>query len=503
MHYRTLAAHADLPHALYRAEQARHFDQLAQTIFGVAENELMERAGLAAWVLLRQRWPQARRIGIVCGSGNNGGDGYVLARWAQQAGFEVWLGAVGAPTTPAAQAAAQAWLAAGGSPANCAVTALPTVDVWVDALFGIGLSRPVSGAAAALIAALNTTGRPVLALDIHSGIHADTGAEHGIAVHAQVTLSFIALKQGLCTGAAPAYTGSLRFASLELPARVYAAEPLSARRLTWAQCAVQLPPRSRIVHKGDCGRVLVIGGQPGMSGAVLLAGQAALRTGAGLVELATHPSHATRLAGIQPELMISGVATPEELAPLLARADVIALGCGLGTGAWSLALWTAALAAGKPIVLDADGLNLLAQQPQTGGDWILTPHPREAARLLDTSTAAVQADRYAALADLCARFGGVAVLKGAGTLVHAARAQPPGVCNAGNPGMASGGMGDALTGIIASLWAQGLTAVVAAELGVCLHAASADLVAARSGERGLLASDVITALPEVLGVSGG
>jgi len=246
-------------------------------------------------------------------------------------------------------------------------------------------------------------------------------------------------------------------------------------------------------NKGNYGHVLVIGGGQGMAGAVHLAGAAALRAGAGLVSVATHAEHVGALNAGRPELMAHGVDGPQALRPLLERADTLALGPGLGQSAWSHALWLTALDARKPLVLDADGLNLLAKEPRRfTAPTVLTPHPGEAARLLGRSVEAVERDRFAAARELAARFDAVVVLKGAGSLV----ADPNGrldVCPWGNPGMASGGMGDLLTGIVAAMLAQGCDAWQAARLGVGLHARAGDL-AACEGERGLLASDLLLPL---------
>ncbi len=338
-------------------------------------------------------------------------------------------------------------------------------DVIVDALLGTGLDREVTGDWAQAIAAANAHLAPKLAIDIPSGLHADTGRVLGLAIQAEVTISFIGLKQGLFTGEG------------------------------WSKQAEFLTPRRRSAHKGDFGTVLVVGGAPGMAGAARLAGEAALRSGAGLVAVASHPDHAALLGAGRPELMCHAVADGDGLGPLLERADVVALGPGLGQGDWGRSLYARVLASDKPLVLDADALNLLAAAPQASHRWIITPHPGEAGRLLGRPTAEVQADRFAAVRELQARYGGVAVLKGAGTLIFAASHRPPGLCSDGNPGMASGGMGDALTGIVAALVAQGLSLEEAAGAGVCLHAAAGDLAAARGGERGLLASDLIAALP--------
>jgi NAD(P)H-hydrate epimerase len=249
-----------------------------------------------------------------------------------------------------------------------------------------------------------------------------------------------------------------------------------------------LPPRPRSAHKGRHGHVLVIGGGPGMGGAARLAGEAALRVGAGLVSVVAHPRSSTALVG-RPELMCTMVEQPGELTPLLARASVVAIGPGLGQDRWGRALLQAAFSSGLPAVVDADALNLLAQQAQRRDDWVLTPHPGEAARLLGSESAVVQADRLGAARELQRRYGGTVVLKGAATIVQSAGAMPA-ICDRGNPGMAVAGMGDVLTGVVAGIAAQCQDLALAAEAGVFVHAEAGDR-AARSGERGLLAGDVL------------
>ena len=496
---RTMPETDQLPHALYRAEQVRALDRAAIDDFGIPGAELMARAGAAAFRLLRGRWPGARHITVLCGGGNNGGDGYEVARLASADGLTVEVLALADPAglTGEARAMADAFPAAGGSiqPFH----ALPKrTDLIVDALLGTGLDREVTGDWARAIAAANAHLAPKLAIDIPSGLHADTGRVLGAAIEAEATISFIGLKQGLFTGEGPSCCGQVAFSPLGAPAVVWSREVLSARRIDWSKQAEFLRPRRRSAHKGDFGAVLVVGGAPGMAGAARLAGEAALRAGAGLVYVASHPDHAGLLGLGRPELMCHPVADPAGLDPLLARADVVALGPGLGQGDWGRALYARALASDRPLVVDADALNLLAAAPQTSARWVITPHPGEAGRLLGCPTAEVQADRFAAVRRLQGRFGGVAVLKGAGTLVYGASHRPPGVCSGGNPGMASGGMGDALTGIIAALIAQGLSLEEAAAAGVCLHAAAGDLAATQGGERGLLASDLIAAIRPVL-----
>lgn len=487
---------------LYTAEQTRALDRVAMESFAIPGYTLMGRAGAALLRVALERWPRAERWALVCGTGNNGGDGYVAARLAREAGLKVSVWQLGDPATvrgEAAQALADL-RAAGIEPTTFDPAGLARADLVVDALLGTGLARPVEGAWAQAIAAINASGLPVLAVDIPSGLSADRGVALGTAVRAAVTVSFIGRNRGLYTGEALDHVGEVVFAGLGVPAAVYARVSAAARLLERTP-GEALGRRSRNAHKGAFGHVLVVGGNEGLGGAARLAAEAAARTGAGLVSLAVAPVHGAGLIAGRPELMARGVGSPTELDPLLERASVVALGPGLGQGPWGEALWEAVLASERPLVMDADALNLLARQPACRQDWILTPHPGEAARLLGSSAAEVQADRFAAVAELQRRYGGVAVLKGAGTLVQADEA-PVGVCAAGNPGMASGGMGDVLTGVIAGLLAQGASIREAAELGVWTHGRAADRAAA-AGERGLLAGDVIAALrPLVNGLAG-
>ena len=487
-----------LPRALYRAEQVRALDRTAIEVHGIPGIELMNRAGRATYDLLRARWPRVQRLTVLAGLGNNGGDGYVIARLARMDGLAVSLLQLGDPARVSGDAALAlaAYRESGGQfePFDC----LPDrPGVIVDALFGTGLDRPVVGPWAAAIAAINRSRAPVLAIDIPSGLHADSGAVLGIGVRADATITFIGLKQGLFTGAGPDYCGPIQFSDLGVPAAVYAHQGSSARRIDWHQQSVQLTPRRRDAHKGDFGHCLVIGGAPGMSGAARLAGEAALRAGAGLVTIATHPDHAALLNLTRPELMVRPVADAAALDTLIERATVIAIGPGLGRGPWGRRLWERVRLCGKPLVVDADALNLLAEAPTVNPDWVLTPHPGEAGRLLGCATAEIGQDRWRAARAIQERFGGLVVLKGAGTLIQGRNGQPPAVCSDGNPGMATAGAGDVLTGVIAALVGQGpslaLTTEEAVKIGVCLHAAAGDL-AARDGERGLLATDILTRL---------
>ena len=363
--------------------------------------------------------------------------------------------------------------------------ALPVqAEVIVDALLGTGLTREVTGQYAQAIILINNSSAAKIAVDIPSGLQADTGTVMGCAVKAHATATFIGLKQGLFTGDAPEYCGEITYASLAAPEAVF-------EQVRSSVDLVKPEPfekRLRSAHKGNYGHVLVVGGDLGYSGAARLAAEAALRVGSGLVSVATRKEHAPYLNIARPELMCRGVDNIDELDNLLEKATVLLIGPGLGQSEWSQMLFNKAIETGKPLVLDADGLNLLAESPRSKANWILTPHPGEAARLLGIATKAIQADRFAAVQAIRKRYGGTVVLKGAGTLI--ASAEKIAVSTTGNPGMASGGMGDVLAGVIAGLNAQNLNLETAARQGVHLHGAAADQAAESDGERGLLASDL-------------
>jgi NAD(P)H-hydrate epimerase len=494
MSVRTLPRQTELPRALYTAEQVRRFDQLAIERHGVTGDTLMQRAGQAAFEALLARWPQARRILVLAGTGNNGGDGLVIARLAREHGLEASVLQLGDRTQLAPDAALQAerWVAAGGHWGDFEHR-LPRADVLVDALLGTGLSRPVAGRYADAIGEINRHPAPCLAVDVPSGLNADSGEVMGSAVRAALTVSFIGLKRGLFTADGPDCAGEIVFDGLGVPAVVYGSTVLSARRLDWAKQSALLPRRRRNSHKGHFGHVLVVGGNHGFGGAGLLAAAAALRTGAGLVSLATRPRHVGAALARWPEVMVHGIDEEDELGRLLRQASVIVLGPGLGRDAWATGLYRQVMETDRPLVVDADALHGLAAAPQRRDNWVLTPHPGEAAVLLGVCTAEIVADRFGSVEALQRRYGGGVVLKGAGSLVASDGPGPLALCSEGNPGMASGGMGDVLSGVIAGLLAQGLTLDEAAECGVCLHAAAGDS-AARDGERGLVASDLIDAL---------
>ena len=484
-----------LPVALYTAAQVRELD--ARLIAGGTPGfELMQRAAHAAWRALRRRWPDAGAVTVLAGRGNNAGDGYLVAALAQRAGWQVRVLAMGDPQALQGDAA-KALVEARG----CGVSiepwhaAVALQGVLVDALLGTGISGAVREPYAGAIATINASCLPVLAIDLPSGLCADTGQVLGQAVRADLSVTFIGLKLGLFTAEGPDRVGTLVFDELQADPGIVAQVASEAVRLDHGSLA-RIAPRAPTAHKGSFGQVLVIGGDLGTGGAALLSAEAALRGGAGMVSLATRPEHVTASLVRRPEIMCSGVESTYSLTTLVERADVLVVGPGLGQAPWGRSLLSLAAQCGVPQVWDADALNLLA----AGGvqlpiGCVITPHPGEAARLLQCTVAEVQGDRPAAARELARRYACVALLKGAGTLVAA----PDGrlaLCDRGHPAMASAGLGDVLAGLIGALLAQDLTPFDAACLGVWLHAAAGE----RLGEqgRGLAAADLIPVIRQLL-----
>ncbi len=498
-----------LPKKLYTAAQVRELDRIAIEEFSIPGITLMESAGGAAYQLMRSKWPDAKTILILCGPGNNGGDGYILARLAKEDGLAVKLQLIGDHTKLAGDAllAAERCIASGLKSMAYSKEDLSKADVIVDALLGTGLDRDVLGQWQEVINAINSSNTPVLSVDIPSGLNADTGQVMGCAVNADATISFIGLKQGLFTGQGVEYAGDVHLNNLDVPDEIGTKVNSMTEQITLDDLQSFLMPRSKSSHKGSFGHVLVVGGEYGFAGAARLCAEAAARTGAGLISLATHASHAGYITMSVPEVMAHATESSTELLPLLEKANVVAIGPGLGQSNWGMSLFSKVLESDLPLVVDADALNLLAQDPVTSDRWVLSPHPGEAARLLNCDSHTIQSDRIAAAKEIQKKFGGITVLKGSGTVIVDDRkdgGQKVSICSAGNPGMASGGMGDVLTGVIAGLIAQrislGLDIGDAARLGVCLHASAGDN-AATDGERGMLASDLMPWIRKLLNVS--
>ena len=467
---------------------------------GVSGFELMRRAGQAAFDALVHRWPGAAAVTIFCGKGNNAGDGYVIAGLARQLGLKVQVLQVGDSGALQGDAAlAESWAREQGvipSDGNAEDAAIEGTVI-VDALLGTGLRGPFRPPFAQAAMRVNRANLPVLSVDLPSGLDADTGAAADEAVRADATLSFIGAKLGLHTGKGPALRGELIHAGLGVSPAVLAQVP-GCPLLEFN--AEDLPALPLDVHKHRMGHLLVAGGDLGMGGAPLLAAEAALRSGTGLVWVLTRPQHHAAMLARRPELMLGDGGDPERCRDLLSRASALVLGPGLGRAPWGEQLFQLALQAGKPTVVDADGLRWLAQTADrpASGELIISPHPGEAAQLLGGSVKEVEADRPGAAQQLADQFNCVALLKGAGTVCAAPGGGLLGVCAHGNPGMATAGMGDVLAGLLGGLVAQGLDAAEAARIGVCLHSAAADLAAGRQGRRSLLASDLIGAIGELL-----
>ncbi len=480
-----------LPIALYSTAQVRALDAHAIETLGVPGYTLMKRAGEAALRYLRTRWPTAHRIVIVCGGGNNAGDGYVLGRFAQASGLTVCV--LAAVSTEAlrgdARTACEDFKASEGQLRPFSPELLHEGEVIVDALLGTGLQGSTRPELERVIQEINTAGRPIFALDVPSGLNSDTGIPLGATVRADCTVTFVGLKTGLFIGDGPEFAGTIFFDDLEVSAPAASAFQPRLERIAEGEILRALPHRRRSSNKGDFGRVLIVGSGIGMPGATRLAGEACLRVGAGLVTVAVAAPNVPAISAGRPELICLPLTQESDLAQALERADVVAIGPGLGRTELASRALQAVLSSNKPLVVDADALNLVAEAGSTRRDnWILTPHPGEAARLLGCQTREIQNDRLAALKQLVERYGGTVVLKGAGTLVGST-ARTPGLCERGNPGMATAGTGDVLTGAIAGILAQCRDAWLAARVGVLVHAMAGD-AAARGGERGLLASDV-------------
>ncbi len=459
-----------------------------------AGEPLMERAGLAAASVARDLLAgSVSRVLVLAGPGNNGGDAFVVARWLKAWFYDVTVAFHGDEARLGADAAAahRAWREAGGATQR----RWPDDAGWglvVDGLFGIGLARAIEGEPAQWIERVNACGAHVLALDIPSGLNADTGVAYAPTIRAHRTATFLALKPGLLTADGPDHCGAISVHPLDIDI----GNGAPGRRLDWPPLAAALPDalrrQRRNVHKGSFGTLGVVGGGDGMVGAAILAGRAAVALGAGKVWVGLAATERPAVDWVRPELMLR-----EAQRVVDEHADALVVGPGLGATSRGRALLEKALRTSAPIALDADALNLVAADAELArmvaarkAPTTLTPHPAEAARLLSTTTDAVQSDRLASALEAAARFRADVVIKGAGSVL--AFADGTWAINAtGNAGLASGGTGDVLTGMLGALLAQGLTAKDALQTAVCLHGAAADaLVAEGVGPVGLTASEI-------------
>ena len=507
-----------LPRDLYTAAEVRLLDKITIEQFGIPGFTLMQSAASIAFNKLMEKWPQTRHVQVFAGAGNNAGDGYLLASLAKVQGLSTEVITLSDPEKLQGDAKLAAQWAV---KQQVVITHFSDFDVEhekdhahpvvVDALLGIGLDRKVTGNYAKAIEFINKADRPVLAIDIPSGLSADTGACLGVAVKANVTVTFIGLKQGLLTNQAGDYVGELIFHRLDVPDQVFTSESSpkpAAQRIDINSTSAMLAPREAASHKGSHGHVLVIGGDSSFGGAVIMAAEAAVRSGAGLVSVITRSAHRPALLARRPEVMVLGTEDDNtNIDDLISKATTIVIGPGLGRGSWARCLMQKALyaqiSADRPLVIDADALHLLAEKREQGStekgtgikrdNWILTPHPGEAAALLNRSISEIQGDRYAAVRQLNATWGGACLLKGSGSLICTAEKsqQKLFLCSEGNAGMATGGMGDVLSGIVGSLVAQGNSLESSLCAGVCIHGEAADLSMQADGQRGMAATDLM------------
>lgn len=486
-------------HQLYSTQQSRELDRLAVTgddeisdsESAIDSYRLMQCAANAVFEFYQLKFPQAHSILVLTGAGNNGADGYLFAKLALDQGRDVTVYSL-VDTDTLKGDAKQAyldWLDAGGELCDDINSAAFNADLIIDAILGTGLQRKLSPQWLEVIEQMNELETPVIAVDVPSGLNADTGAVQGDAIIADFTVCFIALKKGLFTGLARNYCGEIIFNDLHTDASIYSQITEAAHLLSDEELSSQIMPRPACTHKGQTGHLLLVGGNHGMCGAVILAAQSALRSGVGRVSVVTRSQHVAAVVSVQAEIMVYGIDEPVIPDELLQRVNVIAIGPGLGRDDWGRQLFEQVIHLEHYKVLDADALYHLPEHAADLSDAVMTPHPGEAARLLGVDIETIEQDRFQAIMQMYQEYHAVIVLKGAGSLIYDGEG-PVDVCPFGNPGMASAGMGDVLTGLVASLMAQGYEKQEAAKIGVCLHAQAAD-AAANEGQLGLLAGDLL------------
>lgn len=500
----TLAA--SLPQQVYEAKQVQQNEVKVAAAQKIPMYQLMEKAGEMLFLWVKNAISLSQPLIIFCGKGNNGGDGYIVARLAYLAGYKVQVvvltqqvniqGDAQKALTALQQTACSIDFilpsAAHSYFKNYAKKSTHKTSLVVDALFGIGFKGELSADFVTLFEVINQAKLQVLSVDIPSGLCGDTGTVKPTAIKAHTTISFIAMKQGLLTGKAANFVGKLLLADLDLGEQFQQEIPT----LTYVQTYANLPkvlPREPASHKGSIGLVLAVGGNKGFPGAIRLSAEAALRTGASLVSVACHEASQRYVLDGRPEIMLAPTQINiQGLSELCIKAKVMVLGPGLGQDAWAKSWFEYMIKQEKPLVIDADALRLLSVTQQFNSEWVLTPHPGEAAALLHCDIKTIEADRFYAVKAIAQKYGGICVLKGAGSLVS--DGQQIWVNTSGNAGMASGGMGDVLSGVIAALLLQMSDNLQATRLAVYIHAYAADILAQKEGERGLLASDL---LPEI------
>ena len=487
---------------LIKAQLLKQLEDRYCVKYQIPSYQLMQRAGESAWALIQKHYPKSNNVVVVVGPGNNGGDGLEVASLAHQAGRAVTILCSFDPLKHPMQGdAAIAFEKANkyGVPFKAYHHQdLANADLIVDALLGTGACAPARPNMSEIINAINQSQKPIFSLDIPSGLEADTGCQIDTAVNATNTLSFIALKPGLVTADGKDLCGQLFLATLNFKSEdLYDKNSHRPSFLAHnSQLSCCFAHRRQNSHKGDYGRVLIIGGNIGMGGAVLLASRAACRSGAGAVSLITRPEHVFAALVHTPEVMVIGALDSDNIQAndAIAKASAIVIGPGLGKDDWAQFWLTKILSLKKPTIVDADGLTLAKDLKLDLKHCVITPHPGEAAYLLETSTAKIQQQRYQVSMELQSKMAKIVILKGSGSLICDGTTIH--VCPHGNPAMATAGMGDVLAGIIGSFLAQS-EMPNPAFAGMMLHSMAADL-ATKAHPSGLIASDVIEKIPEAL-----
>ncbi len=514
---------------LVTADEMQKMDKDTIETFGIPGRVLMENAGRGAFDMLMRQFPDIvpGKVGVIAGRGNNGGDAFVVARYLAEKNVTTTVFLLSAREKLKGDADANFALVEklARKHAHLTITEMPDEeafdrhktamlhhDLFVDGVLGTGLTSDVKGFFRDVIEWLNQSGRPVFSIDIPSGLDADTGRVCGVAVKADATATFAHAKAGHVLQPGKGHTGVLEVVDIGIPAYITEAYRPRLHLIEEGDITKLFPPRNSEAHKGNFGHLLVIAGSPGKTGAAALAANAAVRCGTGLVTVGVPESTNTAVEPQVTEAMTHPLAedgkgrlsaeAADTILALAADKSAVAFGPGVGTAGGTGKLLKRLLAELRvPVIIDADGLNLLAREPeilkQSPGDIIITPHPGEMARLTGLPAADIQKNRVDTARNFAGRYGVTVVLKGAGTVIS----QPDGtaaISPSGNPGMASGGMGDVLTGMIAGFAAQGFSAGDAAFSGVYIHGICGDLLKQDTGGFGYLASDMIRRIPEAI-----
>ncbi|MEW6990670.1 NAD(P)H-hydrate dehydratase [Colwelliaceae bacterium 6441] len=494
-----------LPQRAYSATQVLENEAKIALSQAISMTELMEKAGRACFSFVYESYQNVTNMLVLCGKGNNGGDGFVIARLAQEMGINVTVYLC----TESEQLAGEAKVSFDKLQKTNATIIYQSeyqlsteflqensYEIIIDALFGIGFKGQLTPELIAIIHLINRSHAKVISVDIPSGVEATTGHVSSTAIMADFTITFIVVKQGLLTGQAANYVGEILLADLTI-GEAFQQVITSLVEIQGELNSPKKPKRSAVSHKGDIGLLLAIGGNQGMPGAIRLASESALRAGAALVAVCCHKSNQSLVLSGRPELMFA-VDNASQLTEshFFHKAKQLICGPGLGQDAWSKTLFDCVLASEKSCVLDADALHLLALSPKKSDNWILTPHPGEAAVLLNCTIAEIEQDRFTAVRNIALQYGGICLLKGAGSLISDGK--NVWINTSGNSGMASGGMGDVLSGIIAALVMQLSNVSEAVRLAVYLHGRAADIIAEKNGKIGMLASDLLPIIQKLI-----